>query len=64
MLMFIWQRDFGDRYPKLREAYQALKAQNVITEDPVIQDDSESVRWALWISTNFHFATELAKNGQ
>ncbi|KAM7534091.1 hypothetical protein Aperf_G00000114051 [Anoplocephala perfoliata] len=42
MLMFIWQRDFGDKYPKLREAYEALKAQNVITEDPVIQDDSES----------------------
>ncbi|KAM3184432.1 hypothetical protein ACTXT7_008384 [Hymenolepis weldensis] len=44
MLMFVWQRDFGDKYPKLREAYQALKAQNVITEDPVIQDDSERNR--------------------
>lgn len=43
--MFVWQRDFGDKYPKLREAYQALKAQNVITEDPVIQDDSEMVRF-------------------
>ncbi|VUZ41765.1 unnamed protein product [Hymenolepis diminuta] len=44
MLMFVWQRDFGDKYPKLREAYQALKAQNIINEDPVIQDDSERNR--------------------
>ncbi|VDO14593.1 unnamed protein product [Rodentolepis nana] len=44
MLMFVWQRDFGDKYPKLKEAYQALKAQNIITEDPVIQDDSERNR--------------------
>nr|CDS30985.1 ADP ribosylation factor binding protein GGA1 [Hymenolepis microstoma] len=44
MLMFVWQRDFGDKYPKLKEAYQALKAQNIITDDPVIQDDSERNR--------------------
>ncbi|VDM33766.1 unnamed protein product [Hydatigera taeniaeformis] len=41
MLMFAWQRDLGDAYPKLREAYQALKAQNIVTKDPVVPNEAE-----------------------
>ena len=42
MLMFAWQRDLGDKYPKLREAYQVLKTQNIVTEDPAIPNEAES----------------------
>ncbi|KAL5103012.1 ADP-ribosylation factor-binding protein GGA3 [Taenia crassiceps] len=41
MLMFAWQRDLGDTYPKLREAYHALKAQNIVTVDPVVPNEAE-----------------------
>nr|CDS23658.1 ADP ribosylation factor binding protein GGA1 [Echinococcus granulosus] len=41
MLMFAWQRDLGDTYPKLREAYQALKTQNIISVDPVVPNEAE-----------------------
>ena len=44
MLLYAWQRDLGDKYPKIREAYQALKERNIVTEDPVVPNESESDR--------------------
>ncbi|VDD74957.1 unnamed protein product [Mesocestoides corti] len=42
MLLFTWQRDLGQKYPKIREAYQMLRTQNIITEDPVIPNEAET----------------------
>ncbi len=44
LLLFTWQRDLGTKYPKLREAYQMLKTQNIIAEDPVPANESENTQ--------------------
>lgn len=43
LLLFTWQRDLGGKYPKIREAYQMLRSQNVIASDPAT-NESENDR--------------------